>query len=178
MPCASPASGLARGSHGAIHPQLVRAPQRRPVVGSRLGSSGRRRSRREARIASPLSVAPEGFEDRHGFGPSSTPPPDPDARPRSRRPAPPRPRCRASASPGSSSAPCCCPVTVTKPKLRIEAPLAGRRARSRDHEPAPCRRQRVGEPDDARADDGEVEPPQLSAVTAYARPASGRGSPA
>ena len=48
----------------------------------------------------------------------------------------------------------------------------------RDLEPAPRRRQRVGKPADAGADDGEIEAARALAVTACARPASGRGSPA
>ena len=54
--------------------------------------------------------------------------------------------------------PACWPVTVTKPKLRIEAPLAcASRSMTTTAQAAARRGQGMGEPDDAGADDGEVE---------------------
>ena len=50
------------------------------------------------------------------------------------------------------------PVMVTNPKLRIEAPSCGRIAVDDDDlEPASRGGERVCEPHDARADDGQVE---------------------
>ena len=61
----------------------------------------------------------------------------------------------------------CWPVTVTKPKLRIEAPLACGVAVDHDHAlAAPRRGQRMGQAQDAGADDGEVETARLFAVIA------------
>ena len=54
--------------------------------------------------------------------------------------------------------PRCWPVTVTKPKLRIEAPFAcASRSITTTLQAAPRGRQRMRQPADARADDGEVE---------------------
>ena len=145
-----------------FHPQLVRAPQggAQAVGGQHREAPNGVAGGEQLAVRSHLG-RPERLEDGHGFRPAhghrQSAMLDPDAGGR-RHLGPDVARAHGPAP----------ALALLLPGNGDEAEIADRGAVGlgvaldhRDLEPAPCRRQRMGEPADPRPDDREVEPPQL-----------------